>query len=338
MATNVKDTIARMKASGKTDAQSKDTLKGAEFAADAMGPDGLKRLGDDAEVQSTLQRFKDISETGMSSAESEAEKAQAFKSIEGNTQTSLRSMQARLAKMGVKGATAGMQLMKRDIAGAQQKGDFSRKLFLESERMKREGLKDYSSRLGEVKSFDLGQEAKESDLIVQSGLSFAQIGSSERSAAYAAQQAKAAQVASARASRPKSCFIGNQKVQMIDGSYMELQDLKPGMYLENDDLILGVSQHLAEDDLFSYRGVKVTGHHFVWENDTFIPVKDSALSSPIAYNLNDIYVYNLITQFGTITIDGVCFSDWEDDKIKEAYEKVQEVRQGKVQSRNSGDR
>ena len=339
MATNVKDTVARIKKSqAEAGEMGKDTVKGAEFAASTLGDEGLGRLGDDAEVQSTMDRFKKISETGLSSAESEAEKAQAFKQIEGNTQTGLRSIQARLARMGVKGAVAGQQLIQRELAGAEQKGEFSRKLFLESERVKREGLKDYSSRLGEVKSFDLGQAAKEKDLIVQSGLSFAQIGSSERTAKYAAEQAKAAQIASAKASRPKSCFMGNTKLEMADNSIIEFKDIKPGMTLKTGGVVLAVSTHLAEDDLYHYNGVKVTGHHFVWEDEEFIPVMRSKKAIKIDYKLGDIYVYNMITDSGIILINDTVFADWEDDTIKEAYEEICAVRYGKVQSKDFGER
>ena len=173
-------------------------LKGAQFGANILGDEGLGRMGSDADVQESLSRFKGIADQGLSRGEVAAERAQAFRDIDSQTQTGMRGLQAQLARSGVKGAVAGQQLIQRQMAGAQLKADKSQELFLTSEGMKRQGLKDYSSRLGEVKSFDLGQAAKEKNLIMQSGLTFAQMGSSERAAkTSAAASVRAAQFTAA---------------------------------------------------------------------------------------------------------------------------------------------
>jgi hypothetical protein len=173
--------IASAKAAQKKEMQrTEDTLEGAKFGAAVLGEDGLGRLGDDAKVQETLGRFEDISKQGLSRQEMAAERAQATRSIDSSTQTSSRALQAQLARSGVKGAVAGQQMMQQQFQGMQQKADLSQNLFLKSEQIKREGLKDFSSRLGEVKTFDLGQSAKEKDIIMQAGLGFAQMGSAKR--------------------------------------------------------------------------------------------------------------------------------------------------------------
>ena len=187
-------------AGGNLSKQDQSVLSGAQFGAGVLGEEGLGRLGTDTEVQETLGRFKDVADKGLSRGEVAAERAQAFRGIESNTQTGMRSLQGRLAKMGVKGAVAGQQLIQREIQGAQQKSDIEQNLFLKSEQVKREGLKDFSQRQGAVKTFDLGQSAKEKDIILQSGLGFAQVGSAERVAKFAAERSKEASIASARAS------------------------------------------------------------------------------------------------------------------------------------------
>jgi len=316
--------------------RSSDLQEGREFGKEVLGPEGLGRLGTDTETRETLDKFKAISEQGLSRGEVAAERAQATRSIDSSTQTGMRSLQAKLAKMGVKGAVAGQQLIQREMSGAQQKADLSQNLFLKSEQIKREGLKDFSSRLGEVKSFDLGQAAKEKDIEMQSGLGFAQMGSSERTARFAAQQSAKASVASAKASKP-SCFLGDNKLQLNNETVVDFKDIEPGMLLEDNNLVLGVSKHLAIDTLFDYNGVKVTGDHFVWENDYFIPVKESIKAQEIEYPLNTIYVYNIITSSGTIKIQDTIFADWEDDDIKEEYGKIQGLLKRKIQSQTRGE-
>lgn len=314
-----------------------DLAKGAEFGASVLGEEGLGRLGTDTEIQETLGRFKDISEQGLSRQELAAERAQATRSIDSATQTGMRGLQAKLARMGVKGAVAGQQLIGREMAGAQQKADLAQNLFLKSEQVKREGLKDFSSRLGEVKTFDLGQAAKEKDIMVQSGLGFAQMGSSERTAKFAAEQSAKASVASAKASKP-SCFTGDNKLELGNGLLINFADLEPGMMLKDDNLVLGVSKHLALDTLYDYNGVKVTGDHFVWEQGFFKPVKESEIAKEVKYPVGTLYVWNIITDSGIIEINGNVFSDWEDDRIKEDYEKIRTLLKGKVQSKIGGER
>ena len=68
---------------------------------------------------------------------------------------------------------------------------------MKSESIKREGLKDFSQRLGETKTSDLGQAAKEKDIIMQAGLGFAQMGSAERTSEMQTKHSAAASVAAA---------------------------------------------------------------------------------------------------------------------------------------------
>lgn len=317
-------------------ARTNDILEGAQFGADILGEEGLGRMGTDPEIQATMQKFKDISEQGLSRQELAAERAQMTRDIDSSTQTMSRGLQAKLARMGVKGAVAGQQLMGAELQGAQQKGQVAQNLFLKSEQMKREGLQNYSSKLGEIKSFDLGQAAKEKDIIMQSGLGFAQMGSSERTAAYAAEQSKLASIASARASRP-SCFLGDNKVELENGILINFSDLDVGMVLKDGNMVLAVSKHMALDDLYNYKGVKVTGDHFVLENNFFIPVRESENARAINYPLDALYVWNIITTSGIIEINGVTFSDWEDEEIKAQYEEICAIFKGKVQSKLSGE-
>lgn len=308
-----------------------DLVKGAEFGGAVLGEEGLGRLGTDTEVQETLGRFKDIADKGLSRQELAAERAQATRSIDSSTQTASRGLQAKLAKMGVKGSVAGQQLVQAEMQGAQQKADLSQNLFLKSEQIKREGLKDFSQRQGDIKTFDLGQSAKEKDIIMQSGLGFAQMGSSERTAKYAAEQSAKASVASARASKP-SCFVGSTLLKDLDGKEIKFEDLQPGIMLKDNNLVMGVSKHLAVDDLYYFKGTKVTGCHFVFSNGNFVQVKNAVGAEKIEYDVDEVYVYNIITSSGVVEINNELFSDWNDDDLVEEHNaKVQGLHLREVQ-------
>jgi len=312
------------------EARTADVKEGQAFGNEVLGPEGLGRLGTDAGIQETMGKFKDIADQGLSRGELAAERAQATRSIDSSTQTSQRSLQAQLARSGVKGAVAGQQQMGVAFQGMQQKADLSQNLFLKSEQIKRQGLENFSAKQGEVKSFDLGQAAKEKDIQLQSGLGFAQMGSAERTAQYAAEQSKVASIASAKASKP-SCFIGDTKVELSDGSMIDFKDIEPGYMLKDNNFVFGISKHLATSPLYKYKGVKVTGDHFVLDGNQFKKVKDCRDSVKIEYNMDTIFVYNIITSSGIIEINNVIFSDWEDLSLEENYGNVQAIRQREIQ-------
>jgi hypothetical protein len=122
-----------------------------------------------------------------------------------------------------------------------------------------------------------------------------------------------------------SCFLGDNKVKLNSGKIIKFRELEPGMLLENNNKILTITKHLASDDLYDYEGVKVTGNHFVFENNSFIPVKESNKALRIKYPIDEKYVWNIVTSSGIIELNGVTFSDWEDDQIKEQYYKLNKI-------------
>lgn len=159
-----------------------DIASGIDAGQGILGADGLGRLGGDEQILGVLDQFEDIANNGLSTKELEGKRAQAFQGIDRNTQTSLRGLQGRLARSGVKGGIAAKALLQAQGQGDAQKGNVERDLFLESASIQRQGLKDFSQRLGNVKQFDLAQRAKEKDLLLQSGLGVAKLGSGERNA------------------------------------------------------------------------------------------------------------------------------------------------------------
>ena len=274
-----------------------DMIRGAGIGEAALGPDGLGRLGEDAEVQDSLQRFKNIADQGLSRQEVEAERTQAFGGIDRNTQTSARALQGSLARSGVKGALAGQQQMQLQASGLKEKAGVERDLFLKSEGQKREGLKDYSSRLGDVKTFDIGQAAKEKDIALQTGLAFAQMGSAKDIAKIQAKAAESA--AAARQAAAPSCFMDGTMVRMADNSVKAIESIQLGDELTTG-LVLSVSQHLADgQDLYTLGKSRMTGNHIVLVNDIYIPVMYVGDYTP---EVGIVIVYDLIVE-GTHRIE-----------------------------------
>lgn len=241
-------------------------FKGAKFAEGLLGEEGLGRLGDDAEVQDALQKFKNISEQGLSRQEVEAERAAAFQGIDRSTQTSQRALQAALARAGVKGATAGQQLLQGELGGLQAKAGVERDLFLKSEELKRTGLADYSQRLGDVKTFDLAQAASEKDIALQTGLAFAQMKSAKDIAAVQAQ----AQEAAARARGAAACFHEDVEVKMVTGKYKKISQIKLGEETSMGE-VMGVSKYLVEgSELVEVNGNIMTNQHIIFHKGKYI--------------------------------------------------------------------
>lgn len=283
-----------------------DLLKGAKFGESILGEEGLGRLSEDVDVQEALQRYKDISEKGLDRAEVEAEKSQMFKEIQGSTETARRQLQAQLARMGVRGNIAGAQTRDVLMKGLSQQADVSRDLFLKSEGIKRQGLQDYSSRLGDMKTFDLAQEAAEKNIVLQAGLGIAQTGSAERAAKYAAEQQRLA--AQARASAG-GCFLKQTKLKLKNGEEKTINNIAIGDELEQSGHVTGVMAFAKQENMYNVGGVYVSGSHPIFDEDgVWKPVQE--LGFPVIVTSDEV-VYTLTTTTGTININGLLFSDHE---------------------------
>lgn len=288
-----------------TDKFEQDMLKGARFGESVLGEEGLGRLAEDVDIQEAMQRYKDIADKGLSRSEVEAEKSQAFKEIQGSTETARRQLQAQLARMGVRGGVAGSQVRDVLMQGMNKQADVSRDLFLKSEQIKRQGLQDYSSRLGEMKTFDLGQEAAEKNIVLQAGLGIAQVGSAERAAKYAAEQQRLAAQARSAAS---SCFLKTTMIELKDGNKKPINEVALGDELKTGH-VTGVLAFIKNEEMYDVNGTHVSGSHYVFDTDgVWKSVRDLGLPE---METEEQIVYTLTTTSGTIEINGILFADHE---------------------------
>lgn len=181
-------------------ARERDISKGREIGRDILGEEGLGRLGTDADVQGVLKRYKDISEKGLDTPEGLARKEKAQEGIGRATATAESALLARLGSRGVRGASAGKQLADVQIGGLRQRAELERDVFLESEQLKRSGLKDFAQALGQVKTFDLGQASREKDIELSAGFGYGQIGQAERSSIVQAEAMRQSAIMQAQSS------------------------------------------------------------------------------------------------------------------------------------------
>ena len=280
-------------------------LEGARFGEAVVG-EGLGRLGEDEKIQETLGRFEDISRTGLKSGELEAQRTQAFRGIDRASQGQSRTLQRQLSRAGVKGGAAGQALIQQSLGASQQKAEVERDLFLKSADVQREGLRDFSSRLGEIKTFDLAQESAERNIVLQSAFGIAQIGQAERSAQFGAQaQAKAA------AART-SCFHKDTKILMDDSSFKTIGKMELGD-ITSEGEVIGLSIHKNGNDMYLYNGIFVSGSHYIYDSGVWSRVKDH--KDAVRAIIDQPVIHNIWTTSGVLTIAGKdsvhIFADYE---------------------------
>jgi hypothetical protein len=200
MATNISDQLKPLiaKTQDRT-AQGqnimKDILGGTEVGEAILGPEGLGRAGADPEIKQILERAKEQSVLGLGSREFQLRREKALQGVGQATSTAQRQLQAKMARLGVRGGMAGKKAFDIEARGLQQRANVERDLFLESANVQRDAFKDFAKAQAGVTNFDLQQAAKEKAAILGAGTSFAQLGQAER----AGQAAAAAQVEAARA-------------------------------------------------------------------------------------------------------------------------------------------
>lgn len=155
---------------GVKDATEEDVAfqSGIDKANRLIGPDGLTKLRDDTDVQGVLERSKDLSQ-GLSSKEMSIQRDRATSAIGESAQVQSRSLLAKFGQAGIKGGVAGQGLREVAQDAVGKRIGFENDMLLQNIDLKRSGLKDYAKNLGDVKTFDIGQEQAEIDIRQQMG-------------------------------------------------------------------------------------------------------------------------------------------------------------------------
>lgn len=164
--------------------------KGERLAKKVIGPEGLERLSDDKDIQDVIARRKKMADEGISQAEQEALRTKMARQMMQAEQTAGLRLGGALG--GAQGASIAAQQRSLMAQGMQARAGIERDIFLAQEQAKRTGLESYASSLGEVKTFDIGQAAKERDIMQSSIMGYEQMASAERAAKLQSEAAKAA--------------------------------------------------------------------------------------------------------------------------------------------------
>ena len=103
------------------------------------------------------------------------------------------------------------------------------------------------------------------------------------------------------------CFIAGTLVTMADGSQkaVELVDLKDEVAVGGFVFALG---KFLINDLFDYKGIKVSGTHMVKEDNIWVRVSDSKYGKALGNDEHTVYVFG--SEFRRIIINGIEFTDY----------------------------
>ena len=237
--------------------------KGIDTALDILGPEGLERMGDDRDVQDVLSRKKKIADEGIGLAEREQMRSRMAQQM-GQAQQ-LAGFKLGGALGGAKGAGVAAQQRSLAAQGMAARAGIESDIFMASEAAKRKGLESYASSLGEVKTFDIGQAAKERDIMFQSIMGYEQMASSERAAELEAE-----------AARKAACHVAGTKVLMADESYKSIEEIKVGDEIALGGVVYGTGVVMHVGNLYKYKEELVTGSHLIYsqQTDTFVRAEE----------------------------------------------------------------
>lgn len=280
----------------------KDIIGGAQFGEALLGDEGLGRLGTDPTMSGIGERFAELSK-GYSSEEMLARKEKGLETIGAQNMAQQRALQAQLARAGVKGSAAGAQVRDVAVAGLQQKANLERDLLIQGREAERAGLQDYAEFSGEVKKFDLGQAAKEKDIILQSGMGYAQLGSAERTAKAQSEAAERAAASKAAA----ACFPENTLIELEDGQVAHIQTIAVGTKLKNGAIVQIIGEGRS-DDFYLWNEIILTGKHCVKEKMGWCEVENA--SKAVKLDLPEQTVYNMYVTGNEISLYGSTVADF----------------------------
>lgn len=203
--------------------------QGMALADEIIGPNGLEKLGEDKDVQEALAmkkgdigkqqemtarqreltgRYEKMADEGMDPREQEALRRQMATRMSQQRQMAGLQMGGQMG--GAMGASAAAQQRSMQATAMQQRGSMEMDIFMANQQAKRAGLAGmasglsaeqgslaaeraatnaYTSSLGEVKTFDIGQKAKERDIRFQAVMGYENMASAERQSEMQAQAA-----------------------------------------------------------------------------------------------------------------------------------------------------
>lgn len=164
-------------------------MTGSKFADKVLGKDGMGRMRGDKNIEEVMGIKRKRMEEGISNRAQEALRSKLSQGMsEGAYQAGLKSG---AAMGGLKGGAADAQkaAMQANLMGKQ--ADIARDIFLDAEKAKIAGEKDFSEAVSKTASYDKDAMRQEKALRGQFGMGFEQMASADRQAALGAKAAQA---------------------------------------------------------------------------------------------------------------------------------------------------
>ena len=121
---------------------------------------------------------------------------------------------------------------------------------------------------------------------------------------------------------PGGCFVEGTPIQMADGTTKEITRIKVGE--ETRGGIVQAKMEFMPQNIYNYKGVLVSGSHWVVEDNQFIEVEDSKYGV-LTDRVEPVYTFK--TSNNRIWIDNIEFGDFEtgsDDDWAPYFEKVKQ--------------
>ena len=106
------------------------------------------------------------------------------------------------------------------------------------------------------------------------------------------------------------CFSPDTFITMVNGSKKKIIDIELKDNVAAGGSVFAYGKFLI-NDLYDYKGIKVSGSHMVYENQKWLNIRDSKSAKSLG---NDEYVvYTLGTQNRRILINNILFTDYFGD-------------------------
>ena len=105
------------------------------------------------------------------------------------------------------------------------------------------------------------------------------------------------------------CFLPDTLITMADNSKKKIIDIDIRDNIKIGGFVFATGKFLV-NDIYDYKGIKVSGSHLVQENNNWLKVKDSKISKLIS--TDDTIVYTLGSQNRRILINDTLFTDYFD--------------------------
>jgi len=110
------------------------------------------------------------------------------------------------------------------------------------------------------------------------------------------------------------CFLAGTLITMADGSTKPVEQVDLRDEVAVGGYVFATGKFLI-DNLYDYKGIKVSGEHMVKENGNWMRVKDSSYAVSMGDDEHIVYVFG--TEYRRIVINGIEFTDYFEISEKE---------------------